>query len=352
MYYLTTGLLDRMISPLIPGTHNFITVGRDLGAMWLFAAMLVLYLAARRFRIGWPYALAAAALLPLCPGVLASTSQITSDAPAALSGTLALYVLARILVDKRMGLVAPFLATVFTTGTKVLNGMPMLIVGGVTFFLALGILYKDRHNWRSAIRPWLISAVIAGTFATIFLGWDRFQDGRGIANWVNPNLADGSALTGSKAGDLVSNLFGTFSKLTTNYWLPSSINGESVSIWATLLCVVLVGAPLMVVVASRARSLGWILGIGTLLGIAAVVPAVEAQVYMANHQFFLTVTARYAISFLPWAILCLAIVASRRRWLKSSYGFVSLGLIVLLLAETHLFTLGPALVGNAKYLVG
>lgn len=352
VYYLITGLLDRALSPVIPGTHNFITVGRDLGAVWLFAAMIVLYLAARRFRVGWPYALAAAALLPLCPGVLASTSQITSDAPAALCGALALFVLARILVDKRMGLIVPFLATAFATGTKVLNGMPMLIVGGVTFFLALGVLYRDRRDWRSAVRPWLISAVIAGTFAVTFLGWDKFQDGRGVAGWVNPNLTSGNTLTGSKAGDLLSNLFGTFSNLTTSYWLPDSINGESVSIWAMLLCVALVGAPLMVMVASRTRSWGWMLGLGTFAGITLVVPAVEAQVYLADHQFFLNVTPRYALAFLPWAIICLAVVAARRRLLKSSYLFVSLGVLVLLLAETQLLTLGPALVGNAKYLVG
>jgi cytochrome bd-type quinol oxidase subunit 2 len=108
----------------------------------------------------------------------------------------------------------------------------------------------------------------------------------------------------------------------------------------------------MVMVASRTRSWGWMLGVGTFAGITLVVPAVEAQVYMANHQFFLNVTPRYALAFLPWAIICLAVVAARRRLLKSSYLFVSLGVLVLLLAETQLLTLGPALVGNAKYLVG
>ena len=355
VYYFVTGILDRVISPVIPGTHNFITVGRDLGAMWLFAAMLVLYLAARRFRISWPYALGAAALLPLCPGVLASTSQITSDAPAALCGALALYVLARILVDKRMGLIAPLLATAFATGTKVLNGLPMLVVGGVTFFLALGILYRERHNrpaWLSAVRPLAISVAVAAGFGLVYFGWSKFQDGRGVADWVNPNVVNGAALTGSKAGDLLSNTFGTFTNLTTAYWLPSSINGETVSIWATLLCAVLVGAPLMVMTASRARTWGWMLGAATFLGIASVALVVEAQVFMDNNEYFLDISGRYALTFLPWAIICLAVVAGRRRLLKSSFAFISLGLIVILLAETQLLTLGPALVGNAKYLVG
>ena len=350
VYYFITGWLDMAVSPLIPGTHNFITVGRDLGALWLFAAMIVLYLAARRFRLAPPYAFAAAALLPLCPGVLASTSQITSDAPSALCGAIALYVLARIIVDKRMGLVLPLLATAFATGTKVLSGMPLLVVGGVTLFLGAAALY--RRDRRAAIRPLLVTASIGLGFALTYGGWTVFQNHRGAAGWVNPNLGSGASLTGSPAGDLLSNLFGTFQNLTTAYWLPSTINGETVVIWATLLCVILVAAPLMLMTASRSRSWGWILGIGTFLGITAVSIAVETQVFVTNDQYFVNVSSRYALTFLPWAILCLAVVAGRRRLLKSSYTLVSLGLLVMLLAETGLFTLGPALASHASYLVG
>lgn len=352
VYYAVTGVLDRGISALLPGSHHFIDVGRALGALWLFAAMIVLYLAARKFRVGWKYAFAAAALVPLCPGILAASSQITSDAAAAFCGALGLYVLARILIDKNMGLVVPFLATVFTTGTKVLNGMPLLVVGGVTFFIAAGTLYRDRANRRAAIRPLLVTAAIGFGFVLTYVGWTVFQNHRGSANWVNPNLGNGSPVSGSPAGELLSNLFGTFTNLTTAYWLPASINGETIVIWATLLCVVLAAAPLIVMTASRARSWGWTLGVSTFAGITAVALVVEAQVYTANHEYFVNVSPRYALTFLPWAILCVAVVAGRRRLLKSSYAFVSLGLIVLLLAETGLFTLGPALVSNASYLVG
>ncbi len=352
VYYGITGFLTRGISALIPGGHDFITVGRALGALWLFAAMIVLYLAARKFRVGPPYAFAAAALVPLCPGVLAASSQITSDTPAALCGAIALYVLARILIDKRMGLILPFLATVFASGTKVLSGMPMLVVGGVTFFIALAALYRDRGDWRAAVRPLLVTAAIGLGFVLTYVSWTVFQNHRGDPHWVNPNIGNGLPLKGSPAGDLLSNLFGTFGNLTSAYWMPASVNGETVVIWATLLSVVLAAAPLIVMTASRARSWGWTLGVGTFLGITAVALVVEAQVYMANHEYFVNVVPRYALSFLPWTILCVAVVAGRRKLLKSSYAFVSLGLIVLLLAVTGLFTLGPALVSNASYLVG
>jgi hypothetical protein len=350
VYYIITGLLDRVVSPLIPGTHNFITVGRDLGALWLFGAMIVLYLAARRFRVAPPYAFAAAALLPLCPGVLASTSQITSDAPAALCGAIGLYVLARIIVDKRMGLIVPFLAAVFATGTKVLSGMPLIIVGGVTLVMAGAAL--RRGDWRPAVRPLLITVSTALGFLLTYGGWTVLQNHRSPANWVNPNLGDGAPLTGSRAGDLLSNLFGTFQHLTTSYWLQPEINGESVAIWATLLCVLFCAAPLVVMAVSRSWSWGWLLGLGTFVGISAVALAVEAQVFVANDEYFQIVSTRYALAFLPWTIICLAVVAHRRRLLRTSYLFVSLGLLTVFLAETGVLTLGPALSSHTSFLIG
>jgi hypothetical protein len=351
VYYLVTGALVRVISPLVPGTHNFITVGRDVGALWLFAAMIVLYLAARRLRVTWPYALAAAALLPLCPGILASVTETTSDAPAALCGALALYALARMTVGKRMGLIVPFLLTVFTTGTKVLNGMPMLVVGGVAFVLAVRELWL-RRDWRAALRPFLVSVVVGFGFLLTDLGWSKFQAGRGDPNWVNPNAANGLPLTGSKAGDFLSNMFGTFQHLTTSYYLQPEINGETLVIWATLLCVLLCAAPLVVMAVSRSWSWGWLLGLGSFVGISAVVLAVQAQMFTENDQYFQIVSARYALSFLPWVIICLAVVAYRRRLLRTSYTVVSLGLLTVLLAETHVLTLGPALVSQTSFLIG
>jgi hypothetical protein len=108
----------------------------------------------------------------------------------------------------------------------------------------------------------------------------------------------------------------------------------------------------MLMVLERSRAAGWVLGIATLAGISAVTFAVETQVYMANHEYFTVVAGRYALAFLPWAVGCLVLVASRRRLPRSTAALVTLGFGVMLLAETGLFTLGPALVGNSKFLVG
>jgi hypothetical protein len=80
--------------------------------------------------------------------------------------------------------------------------------------------------------------------------------------------------------------------------------------------------------------------------------AVEAQVFTANDQYFAIVAGRYALCFLPWAIVCLAVVAYRRRLLRTTVSFVSLGLAVMLLAEFGVLTLGPALSNRTSFLVG
>jgi 4-amino-4-deoxy-L-arabinose transferase-like glycosyltransferase len=350
VYYLVTGPVARLLDALVPGGHHFVTFARIIGAVWLFAAILVFYLALREFRVGWRYAALGALLLPLCPGMIASSSQITSDAPAALCGAAALWLLARITVGQRTGWVLPFVLTALATGTKILNGMPMLVVGAVTAVLA--VQAARRRDWLSAGRQARVGAAVGAGFVGTYLGWLWFQSGRGQDGWSNPNAVDALDPTGSKAGDLLSNLFGTFEHLTTNYWLSDSINGETVVIWATLLGVLLVAAPLCVMTLSRSGSWSWVLGVATFGGISAVALVVEAQVYLTSHQFFAVVAGRYALSFLPWAIACLAVVATRRRMLRSGTALVAVGLTVLLLSESGLFTLGPALSSHTPFLVG
>jgi hypothetical protein len=350
LYYAVTGLLARGLDALIPGGHQFIALGRCIGALWLFGAMMVLYFALRKFRVTWPVAVSAALLLPLCPGVLAATSTITNDAAAAVSGAAALFVLARITVERRLGWVVPFVVTAAASATKLLDGMPMLAVACATGFLAISAW--RRGDRPSAYRSAAVSAAVVVAFAGVYFGWSVYQAGRGVAGWVNPNAGNGVPLTGSPVGDMLSNLFSTFQNLTTNYWLAPQINGETVTIWATLLGAVLAAAPLLVMVISRTRSWGWGLGLAAFVSLSMVSLVVEYQVYADNNAYFVVVSARYAMSFLPWVIACLAVVVSRRRLVKTGFGFVGLGTAVMILAETGLFTLGPALVSHSSFLVG
>ena len=350
VYYFATGVIARAASAVAPAGDQFIDMSRGVGVLWLFGAMLVLYLALRRFRVGWQCSVAAAALLPLCPGVLGATSTVTSDAPAALCGSVALWLLAGITVQRRTGWLLPAILTALAAGTKILNAMPMLAVGVVAAGFAISAL--RRNDRPAALRSGAQSLAVFVSFLAVYFGWAFFQGGRGDPGWVNPNLDNGLPLIGSPAGDLLSNLFGTFQHLTTSYWLAPQINGESVTIWATLLGVLLAAAPLMVMAISRFRSWSWILGLAAFVGVAAVSLVVEFQMLVENNEYFALVSARYALSFIPWVIACLAVVVGRRRLTKTSLTFVGIGTAVILLAETGVFTLGPALVDQVSFLVG
>jgi hypothetical protein len=338
LYYLVTGFLDRGINGLVHGTGTFITIGRFLGLGWLYAGMITLYFALRRFLVPWRFAALGAALLPLCPGVLAASTTMTNDAAAALCGAAGLWVLARLTVQRRIGWVAPAVVTVLTTGTKVLNGLPMLAVIAVAAVLAFAAW---RRGEKARARALALAALAgAAAFCAVYLGWLLYQAGRGVAHWVNPNAPP--HLSGSQLGDLLSTWFSGFQHLVIDYYLPQQVNGETIMLWAMLLTMILVAAPLLVMAVSRGRSAAWILGLATLLGIVCYPPIVEFQVYMANKGYFPIVTGRYGMTFIPWAIACLAIVAGRRRLLRLSTATVGLGSVVMVLGLLGVFNLGPA----------
>lgn len=350
VYYAITGYLTDAVSALIPGPVDFITVARNIGILWLTAAMIVFYLALRKFRLDWRYATAGALMLPLLPGVLAACSQVTSDAVAPLSGAAALYVFGRILNDRNTGRLLPVAVTLFTSGSKTLNGLPMLIVGCMLCCMAVAALRRGERAL--AVRRTVVAAAVFVSFAALYLTWMYYQAHRGVPNWVNPNVGNGKPLLGSPLGDYLSNTFGVFGRLTTNFWLQPQINGETVVMWATGIGVVLAAAPLLVMTAQRSRSDGWTIGLATFLGITSVTFVVQAQTYTANNEVFASVPPRYALSFLPWTVACLAIVAARRRMARTTVIVTCIGFAVILLAITGTFQLGPALTSTGTTLVG
>lgn len=342
LYYAFTGIGARVLAAIVPGMQ-FVAAGRALGALWLFGAMAVLYLALRRFRVDWPYAMAAAVAVALCPGVLHACSTISNDAPAALSGAVALLVLARILVDGRTGWLIPFAATAAMTATKALNALPMLAVAAVL----LGLALRDHLSHRTAetedspdpepARPTLTTALIQPLailvgFVVVFLGWQAFQSGRGPADWVSPIQGlSARPVSGLPFDELISTAFSGF-QLTAGYYLTPQLTGETVVIWTRLLSLLIAAAPLLAMATTGRRTPWWVVGLTTLIAMVGYPFLVEAQVYVQSRHYLPGVTTRYGMSMIPWALGCLALVAHRRRALRLTVATTSAGLIVMLLA--------------------
>lgn len=326
VYYLLTGVVARAVDAVRPG-QNFITSARVVGLAWLLAGMAVLSLAVRRLGASWPLAALGAALLPLTPIVLHASSTVTNDAPAALAGALGLLVLARVVVDGRTGWLVPAAATLFAAGTKMLNALPLLVVAGLLTLLGVR---RWREGERGPGRQLVVVAVaIVGTFLLTYLAWSLFQSGRGVEGWVNPVAhVSGRPVRGLPFDELLSTSFSGFG-LTSSYYLQSQVNGQAITAWAKLLTALVIAAPFVALALFRRWSPGWLVGLGLLAGMVLYPLAVEIQVYVSSGLYFPAVVVRYGMSFIPWAIAALVLVAAERRVGRVAAAVTGLGALMV-----------------------
>jgi hypothetical protein len=339
LYYAITGVLARAANTVVSG-HHFVGLARATGFLWLFSAMLVMYLAVRRFRVHWVIAASAASVLAFSPGVLHASSMVTNDAPAALCGAVGLYLMAGVLRTGRIGWIAPTLATLLATATKVLNGLPMLILAGVLVVLGIARLHRGEARSAARLAPAVAGIVVA--FLVVYEGWTIFQSGRGVANWVSPIAGlTGRDYSGSPINEILSTSFQGF-QLISGYFLQPQLNGETVTLWSRLLNLLVAAAPFLAIVAFRAKSAEWALGVATFFGLLAYPLIVEVQVLIASDQYFPTITPRYGMSLIPFALACLAVVANKLRLRRTIIAYAGVGALIMLLASTGVWALGPA----------
>jgi hypothetical protein len=328
LYYGVTGVVARLADGAVGGEH-FVTAARLVGAVWLWAGALVLFLAVRAFGAPWPFAAVAAGLLPLAPGVLHASSTVTNDAAAALSGALAMLVLARILVHERLGWVFPTLAAFGAAATKVLNALPFLVLAVVLLPTAVAAWRRqDRVHARSLLA---VCGGMVGAVLVVYEGWALFQSTREVPGWVNPILGvTGRPLSGSPVDEILSTSFNGFN-LVSGYLVQDTIDSPAMLLWARALNALVLAAPLMAMVVWPRRSAGWMAGVVTLGGMLAFPLVVEVQVYVSSHLYFPGVNARYGMSLIPGALVCAALVAWRRGALRlAAVGAAAGGLAVAL----------------------
>lgn len=337
LYYLVVGPTARAIDALVPG-GNFFAVARLLGLLWLLGGMAVLYLALSRFGVEPFYATAAVAVMPLTPGVLHASSTVTNDATAVLCGAVALLVAGRILVDGQRGWLVPAAATGLVTALKVIGALPMLGIACIVAGMGVAQWRRDRPGARRLLA---IGAAIVVTFVLVFEGWTTFQGLRGVDDWVSPIAAlPERMISGSPVDELLSTSF-TGLQMISSYWLPSEIAGGSIRLWSRLLALLVSAAPLVAMLAFAPRRPRWLIGAATLGGLLAFPLVAELQVYVQNDQYLPTVVGRYGLSFVPWALACLAMVAGARGLLRTTVAIVATGALVMVLSVYGVFTLGP-----------
>lgn len=325
LYYAMVGFPARMVAAVTP--LNFVEAARLSGIPWLASGMFMLFVALRRWRVDPAVAIVAPLLLISFPRVLHASTTINPDAVSTLAGALALWLAARLFLEKSEDWVLPAVLAGLVGLTKYITTIPFIALAVLVIARAL----RDRELRRFTRTDALLPAVMALAIVVPYLVWQIIQAGRGDPNWQNPlvgiNTRDVVGLPGS---EWIETLFVGFN-LASDYYIQPPLDIALLEAWTSLLNVLVIGALFAIVVAfakePARRSLGWLLGVGAVLYPLAV--QVQAYGNTAVPQYFPNPTGRYGMALVPGAVACLVMAATKAGYRRSVYVMTVAGLVVV-----------------------
>lgn len=327
-YFWVTAVVGGAIH-LLTGIDQ-LTSWRMTGAFWLAAAMVMIYLLFRRWKIHDGTTLALGLLLIGTPYVLWAHSFVSTDAPSLFIGATLLFLAIKI----RSAEISPWwlvLASAIGLAFKVTN---MAAIGLVCIYLiGSWIIQLIRSRRGAALQPKL--SVSAGIIAPVLalaassivqLGWLRFLTATAIPA---PSADQGISMPLT---------FGELGLQLVNY-LPASLTNNPLSalefnfIWTPISWIMIagvIGAPLVL------KRWGGKAEVTVATGIAAVVmaPALAIIFWVVNHSYF-QLPPRYGVSLAPAFLFSSALLVrnSVARWVIGGYG-------VLLIAASIVLSIG------------
>lgn len=329
LYYATAAAAGTVAEAL---GQSFTTGARLSGGLWLAAAVVAMYGVLRHWRLRPALAASGAAVIMAVPSIVHASSTVTNDAPAALLGVAALWVLTRVFRHGRTGWFAWVLPTVIAAlaaGIKLMSTVAILTAVGVVALSALPQL-RDR-NWGEAVRRLLIAVVPVLVVGASALGWSAFQSGRAVAGWTNPIAGvNTSPVVGAPFDEWAPTLTSAFG-LVDDFYLQPEFRSSLVLLVVGVLTVLLTAAPFMAIVAFRPGQAERVVGWAALVGAVAVPLLVQGQEFLRGGAYFRGVSARYAVTLVPMTIAALVLVAHDRRYHVVAYVVTTVGYLSMLL---------------------
>ncbi len=325
LYYAIVGFPARAVAAMT--SLNFVEAARLSGIGWLAGGMFALFVALRRWRVDPAVAIVAPLLLISFPRVLHASTTVNPDAVAPLAGALAVWLAARLFLERSHDWVLALGLTTVVALTKFITTIPFIAVA----VLVLVRVVRDKGMRRLRFRDIVVPLAIAGAILVPYLVWQAVQAGRGDPDWQNPlvgiNTRDVLGLPGS---EWIETLFVGFN-LASDYYIQPPLDIALLVAWTRLLNMLVIGAMLATVVAfvkePERRSLGWILGIGAVLYPLAV--QVQAYGNTAVPQYFPNPTGRYGLSLVPVAVACIVMAATKAGYRRATYALTGAGLVVV-----------------------
>ncbi|HZJ40323.1 MAG TPA: glycosyltransferase family 39 protein [Demequina sp.] len=325
LYYAIVGIPARAVAAVTP--LNFVEAARLSGIGWLASGMFMLFVALRRWRVDPAVSIVAPLLLISFPRVLHASTTVNPDAVSTLAGAVALWLAARLFLEKSEDWVLPAVLAGLMGLTKYITTIPFIALAVLVIARAL----RDRGLRRLTRADVLFPAVMALAIIVPYLAWQTFQASRGDPNWLNPlvglNTRDVVGLPGS---EWIGTLFLGFN-LASDYYIQPPLDIALLVTWTRLLNVLVIGAMFAIVVAfvkePARRSLGWLLGVGAVLYPLAV--QIQAYGNTAVPQYFPNPTGRYGMALVPGAIACMVMAATKAGFRRSIYAMTIAGLVVV-----------------------
>lgn len=316
------GITRILAEPLVWVGVGLVDAGRFVGALWLAAAALFLYLALRRLKVH-PVAATGVGLLMIgsLPAYWANT-YISTDATALFAGGLMLYLAT--LADTRRGYVWFVAGAAFVTLLKVQN---LAAVAAAVFFLIIRAAL-DAYRGRTSKYGWIgrtfadgrtITGIVAVLVSMVLqLAWTVYSSVTAVGpppdmGKVRPLgitsliLQSGLFIDGSARG---------VGDTTTFLKGPGLISNYAVA-WVTIAGVI--GLMMVARWGGRRATVAW----ATFAAALISAPLLSIVTYAALGTYPDPPPARYGISLIPFFLACAALLLAKRpvpRWIMGGVG--------------------------------
>lgn len=335
MYFWATALIGGTIH-LATGLPE-LTSWRMTGAFWLAAAMLMLYLLFRKWRIPDSTLLPLGLMVIGSPFVFWAHSFVSTDAPSLFIGAALLYLAVRIrrgetpawwllitgpvaIAFKVTNLVAIGLAAIYLVGAWLIGSIRRAPPGAVGVPL-------------SARRGLLFPAMMLGLSAAVPLLWSRFLTVTAIPT-ESADQGISIPLTPAELGLQLTNFLGQ--TLAQN---PLAGLGFDF-LWSPLGWLSVAGVLGAVLMLKRWDGRAEI-ATATAIGAVALAPLLAIALFLTTHSYF-QLSARYGASLVPAFMLSLAFITRNFwvRWIIGGYG--ALLIVSWLVISVHLNSIVPS----------
>jgi hypothetical protein len=311
------------VASLLPGSFDQVSVMRATGALWLAAALVLMWLFWRELQVPWQVRAGFALILVATPIVLLSHATVTNDATGLAAG--AAVMLATIRWDQ--GRTRLWFPVALGLAALLLKATSLVVLLAACAYVLVRHLQRataeGRSWWKPLPRKPLIFVGCLGlTAAVVGIGWSVVSSLRAVMpqNLIPQNIT--MAVDHFDVAWLPMSMMSITSPLAPQF-LQEALAGEIGAFVGSLVNVGLLAFAVVGAVRSEPGSTVRALAVATGVALISFGPLLTVMNYL-SMQIHFGLPARYGMTLVP-ALLALAGTAVRSR--KGGYALIGVGVV-------------------------